>query len=181
MGSRPTLFEEIVQRLTTYMGYSNVSGLGFGGVWIEPNKDGVHYVWQLTCPEYIMADLFSTNNPQGRIANSGLELVALVLQEARFTFVSTNPTWRDPFTGSDNTPTVDWAFPEASTLNPVLADLLCLRSFVDYQFKITPSIFYHPGTKNSMADDACRKFHLALDIFLSLFYTTYSPQQSPGM
>ena len=32
-----------------------------------------------------------------------------------------------------------------------------------------------------MANDASRKFHLAPDIFLYLFSTTYSPQQSPGM
>ena len=32
-----------------------------------------------------------------------------------------------------------------------------------------------------MADDASSKFHVSPDIFLSLFYTTYSPQQSPGM
>ena len=32
-----------------------------------------------------------------------------------------------------------------------------------------------------MADGASQQFHLAPDIFLSLFSTTYSPQQYPGM
>ena len=52
-----------------------------------------------------MADLVSTDNPQGRITNSNLELVALLLQEAKFPFVSNNLTWRAPFIESDNTPT----------------------------------------------------------------------------
>ena len=77
-----------------------------------------------------MADLVSSNNPQGRIANSDLELAALVFQDAIFPFVRTNPTWWDPFTGSNNSPTVAWMFREASTINPVVADLLRLRSLV---------------------------------------------------
>ena len=85
-----------------------------------------------------MADLVSSDNPQGRIKSSDLELAALVLQEAIFTFVSTNPTWRGPFTGSNTTPTVTWAFREASAVNPVVADLLRLRSLVNHQFNITP-------------------------------------------
>ena len=71
-----------------------------------------------------MVDLASTNNPHGRITNSGLELAALVLQKATFPFVSSNPAWQDPFDGSNNTPTVAWNFWEASTANPVVADLL---------------------------------------------------------
>ena len=53
-----------------------------------------------------MADLVSTNNLHRHITNSGLELAALVLQEATFLFVSANPAWRAPFAKSDNTPTV---------------------------------------------------------------------------
>ena len=128
-----------------------------------------------------MADLVSTNTTHGRITNSDLELAALVLQEATFPFVSANPEWRAPFTVSDNMTTVAWTFREASTVNPVVADLIRLRSLVNYQFKITPSVLYHPGPQNTMADDASRKLQLASDIFLSLFSTTYSSQQSPGM
>ena len=103
-----------------------------------------------------MTYLVSTDNPHGRITNSYLELAALVLQEATFTFVGANPEWRAPFTGSDNTPTVNWTFREASTVNPVIADLLRLRSLVNRQFKITLSVFYHPGPQNTMDDYASR-------------------------
>ena len=106
-------------------------GLGCEGVWIDPNEDGVHYVWRLPWPEDIMAYLVSSDNTQGRITNSDLDLAALFLQEATFTFVSTNLTWRDLFTGSDNMPTVDWTFWEAYTVNLVVADLLRLRYLVN--------------------------------------------------
>ena len=53
-----------------------------------------------------MADLVSSNSHQGRITNSNLELVALLLQEATFPFVVTNSIWCVPFTGSNNTPTI---------------------------------------------------------------------------
>ena len=76
-------------------------------------------------------------------------------------------------------PTVAWMFHETSTINLVVADLLCLRSLLNQQFNITLSVFYHPGPKNNMADDASTKLHLAPDIFLCFFYTTYSPQQFP--
>ena len=128
-----------------------------------------------------MAVLVSSNNPQGRITNSELELAALVLQKATFPFVSTNLTWRAPFTGSDNIPTVNWTFWEASTVNPLVFYLIHLQYLINHQLKIILSVFYHPGTQNNMADDTSRKFHLVPDIFLSLFSTTYSPQQSPGM
>ena len=155
------------------MGYTKTSGLGYRGVWIDPNKDSVHYVWRLPWLEDIRADLISSDNPQGQITNSDLELAALVLQEAKFPFVSTNPTWQAPFTGSDNTPTVTWTFREAFTVNPVVSDLLRLRFLVNHHFNTTPSVFYHPGTKNTMADDVSQKFHLAPDIFLSLFFANY--------
>ena len=80
MGSRPTFVAQNSQRLATDVGYTDASGLGCGGVWIEPNKDGAHYVWRLPWPEDIMADLVSTDNSHGRITNSDIEFAALLLQ-----------------------------------------------------------------------------------------------------
>ena len=67
MVSQPTFFDEIVQRLATDMSYTDASGLGCGGVWIDPNKDGTHYVCCLPWLEDIMEELVSTNNPHGCI------------------------------------------------------------------------------------------------------------------
>ena len=59
MGSQPTLFAEIFQRLATDVGYTDASGIGCVGVCINPNKDDSHYVWRLPWPEEIMTDLVS--------------------------------------------------------------------------------------------------------------------------
>ena len=77
---RPTFLAEIVQRLPTDISFADASGLGGGGVWIDPNEYGLNYVWRLPWPEDIRADLVSFDNPQGRITNSNLTLAALVLQ-----------------------------------------------------------------------------------------------------
>ena len=80
MPTRPTYLAEIVQRLPTDIGFTDASGLGAGGVWIDPNEYGRNYVWRLPWPEDIRTDLVSFNNLQGPIKNSDLELAALVLQ-----------------------------------------------------------------------------------------------------
>ena len=94
-GLRPTYLAEIAQRLATDVGYTDASGLGCKGVWIYPNEDFVHYVWRLHWPEDIKANLVSSDNPQGQITNSDLELATLVLQEATFLFVRTILTLPD--------------------------------------------------------------------------------------
>ena len=53
-----------------------------------------------------MAEFVSSENTQGRINNSDLELATLVIQEVTFLFFITNPDWRAPFTSRENTPTV---------------------------------------------------------------------------
>ena len=62
MDSRPTYLAEIVQRLATDVGYTDALVLGYGGFWIDPNKDGVKYAWRLTWTEDIKADLVSSDN-----------------------------------------------------------------------------------------------------------------------
>ena len=179
MGSRPTYLAEIVQRLASALGFTDASGLGAGGVWIDPNSDGHNFVWRFEWPEDIRSDLVSWDNPNGRITNSDLELAALVLQEAVFPLVCRDWAWHAPITGSDNTPTVSWTFKESATINPVVADLLRIRSIINRNAAITPSVCYHPGKENTMADDASRKFTLCSNSFMSFFNRKYHPLQSP--
>ena len=115
MALRPTYTTEIVQRVPTDFGFTDASGQGAGGVWLNPNRDGRHYIWRLKWPADIIAALVSFTNPNSSITNSDLELAALVLQEATFPLLCDDSQWRAPATGSDNTPTVSWSFKEPST------------------------------------------------------------------
>ena len=45
---------------------------------------------------------------------------------------------------------------------------------------LTPSVFYHPGPLNTMADDASRRFDLPDNNLLSFFRSKYRPSQSAG-
>ena len=57
-----------------------------------------------------------------------------------------------------------------------MADLLRIRSIFNRQSTISHSVFYHPGLRNTMADDVLRRFDLNRDSFLSFFTCKYQPQ-----
>ena len=150
----------MVCRLPTALGFCDASGVGTGGVWIDPDGTKKNLVWSLQWPEEIVADMVTWENPTGGIKYSDLELAALLLQESCSPLACSRHAWHAPLTGSNNTPTVSWCFREASTVNPVVADLLRIRSEMNSRALLTPSVFYHPGPLNTMADDASRRFDL---------------------
>ena len=145
-------------------------------MWLEPNSNKEHFVWRVECPLDVVADLVSLDNSKGWITNSDLELTALVIQEATSPLICTDPAWLAPSLGSDNTLTVTWTFKAASTINPGVADLLCIRSILNHQSTTSPSVFYHPGLRNTMTDDALLCFDFNCDPFLSFYAYKYQPQ-----
>ena len=52
-------------------------------------------------------------------------------------------------------------------INQVVADLLRIRALHSSKFFLKPSVFYHPGQENCMADDASRLFYLSDTDFLT--------------
>ena len=179
--ARPRFLAEVVRCLLTALGFCNASSVGAGGVWIDPDGTGKNFVWRLPWPEDIVADLVTWENPTGGITNSDLELVALLLQESSFPLACSRDAWHAPLTGSGNTPAVSWCFRESSTLNLVMADLLCVRSEMNSRALLTPPFFYHPGTLNTMVDDASRRFDLSGNNLISFFRSKYRPSHSVGL
>ena len=45
--ARPHFLAEVVQRLLTALGFYDASGMGAGGVWIDPNGTGANFVWRV--------------------------------------------------------------------------------------------------------------------------------------
>ena len=70
---------EVVQRLPTELGFCDASGMGAGGVWIDPDGTGGNFVGQVQWPADIVSYLVTWENPARGITNSYLELAALVL------------------------------------------------------------------------------------------------------
>ena len=75
----------------------------------------------------------------------------------------------------------DGASEGTSAVNLIVADLLRARAEMKSGAMITLSVFYHPGTLNTMADDASRRFDLPDNNFLSLLRSKYCPYQSAGL
>ena len=82
--ARPRLLAEVFHHLPTALGFCDASGVGTGGVWIDPDGSGKNFVWQVRWSADIVADLVTWKNPTRDITNSDLKLAALVLQESCF-------------------------------------------------------------------------------------------------
>ena len=134
---------------------------------LDPARKGHNLVWQLPGPPDIVTSLVSSTNPQGTITNSDLEFPTLILQEATLLEAVPKAQMVALRSGSDNTPTVSWSTCEASMINLVVADLLCIRALHSRNFFLNPSVFYHPGKENCMADDASSLFYLSDTVFFT--------------
>ena len=97
-------------------------------MWLDPSCSGKDLVWRHPWLADIIVNLVSFKNREGTITNSNLELADLVLHE--FNLLVTVPDARlaAPRSGSDNPSTVSWIMKEALTINPVVSDLLCIRT-----------------------------------------------------
>ena len=176
MADRPTYLVELVYPPTSDLGYTDASGLGSGGVWIDPNKDSKNYTWQVKWTADIIQEMVSCTNTEVTITNLDLELVVLVFQEAIFSSTITPPTWQTPTSVSDNSPTVTWTFQEASTINTVVDDLISIRSTHNRLHKTKPYVLYHPDPLNTTTGDASHCFDLSPHHFLEHFCSKYSLQ-----
>ena len=121
------------------------------------------------------------DNRDGTITNSDLELATLVLHEATLLAAVPEARLAAPHSGSDNTPTVSWSTKEASTINLVVTDLLCLRALHSRQLFINPSVLYHPGIENRMADNASCMFELSDTPHLAHMSSAYPQHRSSWM
>ena len=136
-------------------------------MWLDLARTGQNLVWRHPWPPDIITSLVSLANPQGTITNSDLELAALVLQETTLLKAVPKACMVAPRSGSDNTLTVSWSMCEASMINPVVADLLRIRALHSRKLFLNPSVFYHMGQENCMADDASCLFYLSDTEFLT--------------
>ena len=130
-------------------------------------------MWRHPWPPDIVKALILDRNPEGTLTNSDLDIAALVLHEATLLDTCLEATMAAPRSVLDNTTTVSWSTREASTINPVVADLLRIRVLHSCHFFLSPLVFYHPGLENCMADDASCLFGLSGTPFLAHMSVTY--------
>jgi hypothetical protein len=79
ISTRPTSVLEITPGLPWYIGYVDASKYGVGGVWINGSKTIQPTVWRLLWPHDIQKELVSSQNKQGSISISDLEMAGVLL------------------------------------------------------------------------------------------------------
>ena len=66
---RPMHLAVIVCREPTHLGICDASGLGAGGVWLDPDGTGHDLVWRHPWPADVTSELVSSTNPHSTITN----------------------------------------------------------------------------------------------------------------
>jgi hypothetical protein len=149
--------------------------MGMGGVHFTPQMDGTikPYLWRSLLPEKVTCQLVSTDNPEGRINNSDLELAGsvgqhdILCQLADVADVTVHNCY-------DNTATVFWQRKgSATTVGPV-AYLLRLQASHQRHYRYAPLHDYIPGGVNLMADVTTRSWELTDDALLAHFECHFS-------
>ena len=132
--ARPTHMAKIVHREPTHLGFCNNSGIGEGGVWINPARTGHNLIWWHPQSLDIIVDLVSSKDLKGTITNSDLETSALVIYEANHLAAVPEACMAVPCSRLDNNPIVSWSTCKASTINLVVMDLLCIHALYSIFF-----------------------------------------------
>jgi hypothetical protein len=148
---------------------------GMGGVWY-PYGAVDPLVWRVPFPSDVQRRVVTTENPQGCITNSDLELAASILH---LDVATSNFAERLHIIAvlSDNSPTVHWQRKGSTTTTRATSYLLRVQVLHQRHFAYHATFDHIPGAANVMADFASQAWDLSDDAFAVAFSSSY-PQ--PG-
>ena len=184
--SSPTKCRNLITGWPDYIGITDASGHGLGGVIVGENKTAPPTVFRLQWPPDITASIVSDDNPCGTITNSDLEMAGLLMLWLVMEEVC---EVRDAHVAlfSDNSPTVHWVQRLAAKHSEIAMQLvraLALRLQLAQASPLTP--LHIAGVNNTLTDIPSRSFgsepkwlcKTDHDL-LTLFNTTFPlPQQA---
>ena len=176
MAERTTHLDEILFQEPNNLGFWNASIFCMDSVQLDPDNSSTSIVWRQNRLSKTTNSLVLDTNPGGAITNSYLEFTSLVLHNTTLMVEVPKASMAEPCSGSDNTTTISWITREATTTNLVVVDIILIYALQYSQFYLNPSIFYHPGQENIMADDKSCIFALNETSFLSHILSNY-PQK----
>jgi hypothetical protein len=156
--STPTKCRNLVTGWPDYVGITDASGHGLGGVIIGENKEVPPVVFRLQWPADITASIVSDTNPNGSITNSDLEMAGLLMLWLVMEDVC-NVEDAHVALFSDNSPTVHWVQRLAAKNSPIAMQLiraLALRLQLAKASPLTP--MHIAGVNNSLTDIPSRSF-----------------------
>jgi hypothetical protein len=155
---RPTHMRELVPDMPHYVEYHNAAAEGAGGVWFLLVDDMPPQVWRTEFPVDIATDVISDDNPEEKITNLDLELVAEVFAVGIALEKAPQAKHAPLGTLCNNTPTISWIDRMASkSKSPTVGRLLrglAIMLFANHAGWLT--MIHVPGVDNVMADIASR-------------------------
>ena len=178
--SSPTRCRNLVPAWPDFIGITDASGHGLGGVIIGENKAVPPFVFRMQWPQHISDSIISYDNPNGSITNSDLEMAGLLMLwlvmedvcDVRNAHVALF---------SDNSPTVHWVQRLAAKNSNVAIQLIRALALRLQLAEASPLIPLHiAGVDNAMTDIPSRSFgsekkwHCTTDEqFLTLYNDTF--------
>ena len=180
LAARPTAFRELVPLAPSYVGASDASKAGMGGVWLPtslaPTADVAPMLWRQAFPPDIQARIVSSQNRHGTITNSDLELGGVIAHLDAL--AQAQPVaHQGVYYGCDNTPTVAWHQRGSVSSRGATAALLRLHALLQRAYHTRATVLSVPGVDNGLADLCSRSFHLTDAELLSYFNRHYPTQQ----
>ena len=178
ISTRPTHVQELVPKLSTFIGYVDACAFGAGGVWFSGTSQLHPTVWRIKFPPYIIANLVSDKNPNGHITNSDLEMAGLLCQWLVLECISPHSLqFATAGMFSDNTPTVAWANKLSTSSSSIASYLLRALAIRLHVHKANALTAHEAGKTNTMADVTSRSSRLkAYTSSSSNFLTQFSSQ-----
>jgi hypothetical protein len=157
--SAPTKCSALVHSWPDYIGITDASSFGAGGIIIGETKAIPPTVFRVQWPPDVTADIVSEANPHGRITNSDVEMAGLMLLWIAIEGVC--PTLADTHVAlfSDNSPTVSWVDRLATRSSAVALQFLRALALRLQQARTSPLTSLHiPGNQNAITDIPSRSF-----------------------
>ena len=157
--SLPTKCASLVTAWPDYIGITDASSFGAGGVIFGENKAAPLSVFRVQWPPDITAAVISDNNPNGTLTNNDLEMAGLLLLWLAIEAICPDLDGCHVALYSDNTPTVSWVDRMASKKSAIAMQLLralALRLQFTRASPLTP--LHIPGVQNAMSDIPSRSF-----------------------
>ena len=167
ISSRPTRLAELIPLAAAAEGHHNASGTGAGGIWfpspsLRPREGYKNepVVWRLQWPQYIVDELVSSDNPDGTISNSDLELAGGLLHlEALAQCFDIRE--RTVLSKTDNLNALFWQRKASTSSDKVPPHLLRLFGIHQRYHRYVPRHDYISGVSNPVADALSRDFFMS--------------------
>ena len=173
VSTRPTRLRELVPTAPSDVGACDACRHGMGGVWfdvLDPTSSPI--VWRSRFPPAISDSLVTSDNRNGTITISDLELAGMIAHKDILVHAR-DVTERTIWVASDNRAAVAWSGKGSATSIAARAHLLRYNAIHQRHHRYVARHHYMPGPVNVMADDASRLWNLSDDDLLTHFNASY--------